>query len=336
MITAQPLAPAAQAFREMLVDQALHAAESAANLQLRIAGVNLRLDVADPEVGAALLPALRHHVAGGAGQSDPTSAPIARVVVWSAPLKQFPWNGTHLGRGGAVAGLSQGPVRTTAAADDTALMLWDGERRLACCWFAGVDGVTRWDRAAPLRTALHFALEGPSRQLVHGAVVGIGGRGGLLAGRGGSGKSTTTLACLRAGMQVVGDDYAAVELIAGQARAWNLYGSMKIGERDDGPGGRDDRRTLIFGDDLPGAPTEMLELAALLLPRVAGGPRSTLSAASPAAALRALAPSTLLQAPYEDRPSLGILADLARTLPAYHLDLGDDRGVPAMREVVAA
>jgi hypothetical protein len=322
------LGPAAQGFREMLVADALRAGETAARAQLRIAGVDLAFDIADPDIAAALLPALRHHVRPVGGRE----LPLTRLIVWSSPLEPFPWNTRHLGRGGAVEGFSYGSVRAVAAADNTSLVLWDGERHLACCWFAGVSGVTRWDRAAPLRTALHFVLSSPERQLVHGAVVGAGGRGALLAGPGGSGKSATTLACLQAGLEVVGDDYAVVELVG--RRAWNLYGSIKVGEREPGPGGRDDRRTLILGHDLPGTPSESLELAALLLPRVVGGSRSSLAMASPAEALRALAPSTLIQAPYEDQPSLGILAHLARAVPAYHLELGDDRGVPAIREVV--
>lgn len=147
----------------MLAGTALRAGESAASLPLRIAGVDLELAIVDADVGAALLPALRHHVDPGAGRGARQNTAITRLVVWSGPLEPFPWSGTHLGRGGAVAGLSHGPVRATAAADNTSLMLWDGERHLACCWFAGVDGVTRWDRAAPLRTALHFALAGPER-----------------------------------------------------------------------------------------------------------------------------------------------------------------------------
>lgn len=324
------LAPAAQVFRETLVACALRAGDNAERLHLRIAGVDLAFDIADPDIGAALLPALRHHVRS-VGRRE---FPLTRLIIWSSPLEPFPWNTRHLGRGGAIEGFSHGSVRATAAADDTSLVLWDDERQLACCWFAGIRGVTRWDRAAPLRTALHFALASPERQLVHGAVVGVGGRGVLLAGPGGSGKSTTTLACLQAGMQVVGDDYTVVDLVG--RRAWNLYGSVKVGEREPGPHGRDDRRTLILGEDLPGVATESLELAALLLPRVVGGPRSTVSVASSAAALRALAPSTLIQAPYEDRPSVGILADLARSVPAYHLELGDDRGVPVIHDLVAA
>ena len=61
-----------------------------------------------------------------------------------------------------------------------------------------------------------------------------------------------------------------------------------------------------------------------------------MSTASPAQALRALAPSTLLQSPYEEEPSMGLLGQLARAVPAYHLNLGADRGVAAIRQVLAA
>ena len=60
------------------------------------------------------------------------------------------------------------------------------------------------------------------------------------------------------------------------------------------------------------------------------------STATSAEALRALAPSTLLQTPYEEEPSMGLLAQLARSLPAYHLNLGADRGVAAIRQVLTA
>lgn len=340
MTAEQSLEAAVQEFRETFVGEAMRAARSVAPLSLRVAGVSVEIVVADPTVGAALLPALHHLVEGPAveGPVEGPEAPsdvIARVIVWSTPLPPFPWGERHLGRGGAVAGLSHGPVRATASADNTSVMLWDEPRRLACCWFAGPSSVSRWDRSAPLRSALHFALAAPRRQLVHGAAIGVRGRGVLLAGPGGSGKSTTTLACLAAGLQIVGDDYAAIELTDGGARAWNLYGSIKVGERGMGPGGRDERRTLILGEDLPGRPTAALDLAAVLLPRIGGGPQSQLTRASSADSLRALAPSTLLQAPHEEGQSLGILADLARAVPAYHLHLGEDRGVPAIQSAVS-
>ncbi len=335
MTVERSLEPAAQEFREAFVSEAMRAAQSAIALPIRVAGTHVELVFAESDIRDALLPALRHHAEVAALSPAVPTIDSARVIAWSTPMPPFPWDGRHLGRGGAIAGLSHGPVRATASADDSSVMLWDSDLRLACCWFSGQAGLTRWDRAAPLRTALHFALATPRRQLVHGAVVGVAGRGVLLAGPGGSGKSTTTLACLEAGMQIVGDDYTAVELTDRGARAWSLYGSIKVGERADVFGGQDHRRMLLLGQDMPGSPTESLDLVAVLLPRIKGGQESRLTRASPADALRALAPSTLLQAPYEDRQSIGILADLARSIPAHHLHLGADRGVPAIRTALS-
>ena len=156
-----------------MVDEALRSGESAATLRLRIAGCTLRLDIADADLGALLLPALKQHVIEGRDTGTTPRCPDARIVVWSSPLPRFPWNGSHLARGGAVAGLTHGPVRTVAATDGSSLVLWDSERRVACCWFAGIRGVTRWDRAAPLRTALHYVLASPGRQLVHLSLIHI-------------------------------------------------------------------------------------------------------------------------------------------------------------------
>ncbi|MBJ7470530.1 MAG: hypothetical protein JHD16_04480 [Solirubrobacteraceae bacterium] len=332
-----PLAPAAHAFREDLIERAVEAAANAAERHLlTLAGTSLTLDFGTTELAQALLPALSHHVVAGSPLQDlkPALQPAGvRLIVWSDPLPPFPWGGQHLGRGGAITGLSDGPVRAVATTDDSSLVLWDEHRQLACCWFAAPSSVTRWDRAAPLRVALHFALTQAHRHLVHGAVVGQGGRGVLLAGPGGSGKSTTTLACLDAGLDVVGDDYAVVDLRDEAPRAWNLYRSLKVGERR---ADRDDRRTLLLGADRPQQATMYLDLVAILLPRVTGGARSTLQPASRAAALRALAPSTLMQAPYEERPTLGALTALAQALPAWELGLGEDRGVGAITEVLAA
>lgn len=47
-------------------------------------------------------------------------------------------------------------------------------------------------------------------QVLHGAVVGVNGRGVLLAAHGGGGKSTLSVSCLLAGMDFVADDYFLV------------------------------------------------------------------------------------------------------------------------------
>src|SRR5690606_16873641 len=67
------------------------------------------------------------------------------------------------------------------------------------------------------------------------------------------------------------------------------------------------------------------------LPRVAGGATTATRPATAAEALRALAPSTLVEPNGAGAGSFAILARLARSLPAAHLDLGTD-----MADVAAA
>ena len=53
-------------------------------------------------------------------------------------------------------------------------------------------------------------------------------RGGLLAGPGGSGKSTTTLNLLRQGMSSAGDDYAVLAPGGGACQVHTVYRTLKL------------------------------------------------------------------------------------------------------------
>ncbi|HWA55277.1 MAG TPA: hypothetical protein VG816_13995, partial [Solirubrobacterales bacterium] len=67
------------------------------------------------------------------------------------------------------------------------------------------------ERAAPIREALQLLMAARGRLMTHAGAVGRDGRGVLLVGRGGSGKSTLTLSCALAGMEIVADDYVLLE-----------------------------------------------------------------------------------------------------------------------------
>ena len=62
---------------------------------------------------------------------------------------------------------------------------------------------------------------------VHGGAVGVGGRGVLLAARGGGGKSTLAAACLLSGMDYVADDYVLVSA-EGPPRAMPMFSTLKM------------------------------------------------------------------------------------------------------------
>ena len=69
--------------------------------------------------------------------------------------------------------------------------------------------------------------------------------------------------------------------------------------------------------------TEAFPLRAIVLPRVTGGPSHRLMPLAPAAALRALAPSTIYALPASEGGSFRMLAGLVQRLPCFSLQLGD-------------
>src|SRR3954451_366848 len=90
------------------------------------------------------------------------------------------------------------------------------------------DRIPWYERAAPLRTALHWGLTRSDCLLVHAGAVGSDGHAVLLAGRGGSGKSTTAVAALLAGHNYLGDDYAFLDLTGPQPAVHSLHTTAKL------------------------------------------------------------------------------------------------------------
>ncbi len=86
-------------------------------------------------------------------------------------------------------------------------LAWDGGRREALAWAASADSVPPWEIAAPFRSAWAWWAERCGAVLAHGAVVGDAEGAALITGVSGSGKSTTSLACVQAGMKFAGDDH---------------------------------------------------------------------------------------------------------------------------------
>jgi hypothetical protein len=168
--------------------------------------------------------------------------------------------------------------------------------------------------------------------LVHAAAVGASGRGVLLAGVAGSGKSTTAAACVEAGMSCAGDDYVLLDATA-SAVAHPLYGTVKlatdgmaliknIAEHAGYPPGHAGKHVLDLAARRPQM-AQAVPIDAVVVPRVTGARHgAVLRPAARALALRALAPTTIFQLAGANGGVLGPLAALVRRLPAYELELG--------------
>jgi hypothetical protein len=319
-------------------EAAAHAAGGWHDQRYTFGGRNLLLRCAGPALLPSLAPALAHLIEPEAPDAP---APDLTVLAWDSastgtPLPALPRAlAPRHSDGGAdreehasgIYGVFQPGVNT--------LSLLDTAAGRAVFWVPDARDVSIHDRGAPLRTLLSWWLGAPDRQLMHSAAVGTPESGVLLAGKGGSGKSTTALACLNSPLCYVGDDYVLVGTTPRPYVA-SLYSGAKL--TDDALARfphlaavianrqrlADEKALLYLHEHFPQRLSRGFPLRAILLPVVTGRRETLLRPASAAASLAALAPSTIFLLPLAGRTALGAMAALVRQVPSYMLELGTE------------
>ncbi len=302
------LSPAAAlaAFTESVAAAAAQARDAAGaqELQLRIGDVAVRLRIAGAPLADRLLPALAPLAAPATDGGAPPALDITAfdTAASGVGLPAPPWPAGAYRPGDGIEGFGGDGYEVAYALDPGVLSLADTAGGRGFFWTRDAAALPRWETGAPLRTLLRLALRGRGLQLVHGAVVGDERGGVLLAGAGGSGKSTSALACALAGIGFLGDDYCVLE--PDPARAHALYALGKAGPAS--------LRLLpeLAGALVPGGPTpegkELIDvsaaragalqhtapLAAIVLPRV-GAVTGAPERIGAAQALVAIAPTNL-------------------------------------------
>lgn len=258
----------------------------------------------------------------------------ARVLVWagSSAGKAFPsppWGNNYVyTHRGDIRGFSSPKISVAFNYECRLLSMWDRESRTAVYWTPDVACLKFYEWAAPLRTILHWIGSDLGLALTHAAAVGQNGRGLLLSGKGGSGKSTTSLACWDAGWQFVSDDYCWIS-VEPEARVYAIYKTAKLlpnqptdlprWSRVDGLSG--DKDVFNLAQNEKGRLVESLHLVALLLPALSHAQQARLHPASPRDGLAGLSLSTMGQLAGASASTMKILRKVVDVLPSYHLDL---------------
>jgi hypothetical protein len=313
----------AEAPLEELFAQAVdaHGQAVAQNGELRhelcFAGRRLSFRFAHPALARALLEAMAPRIVeDGGGGLD--------IGLW-AGADPGPWHPADLGPRGLVRGSSPDGVSAVYEAGSGALTLFDRVSSRILHHVPGAAEIPWWERAAPLRPALFFALASTGCHLVHAGAVGDPSLGCvLLAGPGGAGKTSLALAAVEHGLSYVGDDYVLLE----DGIAWNLYATAKV---DAGPGRE---KTVVEVD--PKSLVEALPVRAVVVPANGAG-QVRLKGISAGQALLALAPSTAFQMPFDRGAVLATLGELVQRVPCHRLELGSssEAAASALREVLA-
>lgn len=204
-------------------------------------------------------------------------------------------------------------------------------------WVEAAGEIRYWDVSAPFKAILHRWARQQGKQLLHAGAVGTDDGAALLVGRGGSGKSTTSLVCLDAGMQYLGDDYVMVSLDP-EPRVYSTSCAAKLEVpqirrnphlmptiwNGDRLGEEREEKAVAFVDHTPGAVAGSLPLKMVIVPRISGNPYTTVSQLSSGGAFLALAPSTIIQMPGARDHELAAMGELVRKVAVAGLELGSD------------
>jgi hypothetical protein len=244
-----------------------------------------------------------------------------------------PWDLSSYGTRQRIVGLDETELRASYDAGHGLLSLQrPGSTRAAFVARDALD-VPRWVARMPFRHLLGWWAGDVGLTFVHAAAVGRDGACVLLPGTSGSGKSTTALAADEAGLAFLADDLCLVDPAAGTAHAPYRWAKAEANALARLPALAARVTETEAGQSMlrPANLVRAATIVGLALPTVTGEPETSVRPATPAEAMFALAPSTLLEGNGAGHGSLSMLASLARSAPAAHLDLGTD-----MAGVVAA
>ncbi len=283
-----------------------------------VAGVPTTVEFSDAAIAQVAIDAL----AGGGSERFP---PIS-IRVWDSESTGVPppppaWD-WHAGR------YQSDEVIVTYERDRRRLTLVDLATRSACYWMASAASWPPWERAAPFRDVLDRLLAPTGHAFLHGGSLGDEEVAVLLAGPSGSGKSTTTAAGVAAGLTTLGDDYVVLDPDGVHAHA--LYDIVRLepsspAVRDVGDGTLDHQGKLMVQFSAMGRSPlrSRLRIVAVATPSVTTQRTTTVHEIGSGTALKALAPTSLVQLdPRAD--SLRRMRQLVERVPCYALELGAD------------
>jgi len=311
---------------------------------LRIADVDVDVVVAGDDLAAVLLPALD----GLAAADGPARGTVG---AWDAAATGvgFPARpGTPDTRPLRCLVRRDGrPVAEVEWPSEGALRTADRDARLHLLAVGSPPTIAPWEAGVPLRRQLSWAL-GPEVQFVHAAAVGGPDGVALMMGPGGSGKSSTALACLQAGMGFLSDDYCLVR--DEPPVAHRLHATARVFDHDvprfrglspalmsapvaPSAAGERPKALFLLQQSRPDAMLASAPVRVLLVLEPRGRDRPRLEPLRASEALRLVAPSALWQMSIEPDRDLAGMRALVAAVPCFRLVLAEDRAAnPALVE----
>ena len=336
------LSEAAQlGFFDLVLERSI-AAERAAGTQryrLELAGTRIALSFAGAPLAQRFLPALAHLLSPDDASADVTfhiwDSESTGVAMPPPPCKR-----ECLTDRGDIWGMNSERVLSAFHWSEFSVNLLDLARGEGVFWVQSERQLPYWTTSSPLRTLLHWWMRHRGAQLLHAAAVGDEHGCLLITGQGGVGKSTAALACLRAGMQYVADDYLVVRLDPVPI-VHSLYCTAKLEPAQlvhfpelealivNRESLQKEKAVVRLFPELSSRLARVLPLTAIATPSFAESQGTTIGGTDPARLERAAAFTTMSQLPHAGRATHAFIQRMVAALPGLELRLGQDlAGIP--------
>lgn len=99
------------------------------------------------------------------------------------------------------------PTRIAYDFHTNTVVVYDPGTAVCAIWSPDISSYPYWARGTPFRLGLSWIADTFDGEFLHGALIAANDEGLVLAGKGGSGKSTTAFASQDAGFDLLSDDY---------------------------------------------------------------------------------------------------------------------------------
>lgn len=193
-------------------------------------------------------------------------------------------------------------------------------------------GIT--ERSKPLPLLLSIWYNDHDVHIIHAGLIAQNGEGVLVGGPSGTGKSTTSLACLMNGFDYLGDDHIGLSVGAkGLFTGYSLYNGARLSAHllaqfaplksfampSDSP--KDDKFLVLLSQVLPSQIERAATIRAIVLPRISHAEKSHLKRATKREVMLRLAPTSFFTPFNSGARGFERLGQLVDRVPLYWLEM---------------
>ncbi len=191
-----------------------------------------------------------------------------------------------------------------------------------------------WELSAPFRNIIHWWTKETDYQVIHAAHLDFDGVGILLSGKGGSGKSSTTLGSVLQGKKTLGEDYILVD--TKNAFGYSLYRTGKLGheamkrfpELDHSLETvgqiNEDKMAFFLDDQIEDSMLTYGKLKYHFIPSINFSSSTQIESTASAEGFKQMAPSTIFQLPRLQESNFRKCGNLCKSLETYRILLGNE------------